>query len=359
MYSIFVSLAEQDIFSELYTNDSQYISGDSSERQTPQPVSIFSILYHRTITCHVCIFYYEHNCFDQEPTHSIAEEFTRRVNEVANQSSASESVSKSNYVTKNELSPPTTCGIQPQSNAITSINNNVVKSEILPINESKNLGPDVAVEPNETPVVSAISDSPVIVPKMAMNIKQLQKSSEQNISQSVIDKSLPSNKQHKQSKSKPVVPHIEDFEKPSEVTPSVGNIANVNTIPATTSAPVAALASLPAPMTTPAPTPVPVLGPTPEPTPMPSAGLASAPAVMPVPALASVANPVPSAPAPQPQRVPRERIIKSEEKEKDKNKDKEISQEKESASVSGKPNGPTPSDGKYNLQCDAGMFISI
>lgn len=31
--------AEQDIFSEQCNNDSQFISGDSSDRQTPQPVS--------------------------------------------------------------------------------------------------------------------------------------------------------------------------------------------------------------------------------------------------------------------------------------------------------------------------------
>lgn len=261
--------------------------------------------------------------------------------------------------------PPTTCGIQPQSNAITSINNNVVKSEILTINESKNLGPDVAVEHNETPVVSAISDSPVIVPKMAMNIKQLQKSSEQNISQTVLDKNLPSNKQHKQIKSKPVVPHNEDFEKPSEVvTTSIGDIANVSAIPAATSAPAAALAPLPAPAAAPAPVPAPTPAPaivptlTPEPAPVPSSGFAPAPAVVPVPVLASAANPVQSAPAPQPQRIPRERA-KSEEKEKDKNKDKDISREKESAPVSSKPNGPTPSNGEYNFQFDAGMFISI
>lgn len=283
-------------------------------------------------------------------------------------------------MTKNEL-PPTTCGIQPQSNAITSINNNVVKSEILTINESKNLGPDVGIEPNETPVVSAISDSPVIVPKMAMSIKQLQKSNEQNISQSVLDKSLLSNKPHKQSKSKPVVPHIEDFEKPSEVvTASIGNIANVNAIPSATCAPAAALVSSPAPAPAPAaaaaptpaaapalihvptpapapaPTPTPALVPTPELVSAPSSG--PAPAVMPAPALASAANPAQSTPTPQPQRIPRDRI-KSEEKEKDKNKDKEICQEKESAPVSSKPNGPTPSNGEYNIQYDAGMFISI
>lgn len=39
-FNIFILLAEQDIFSDLYTNDSQYLSGDSNERQTPQPVSI-------------------------------------------------------------------------------------------------------------------------------------------------------------------------------------------------------------------------------------------------------------------------------------------------------------------------------
>lgn len=43
-FKIFAMFAEQDIFSELYSSDSQYISGDSSERQTPQPVSISLVI---------------------------------------------------------------------------------------------------------------------------------------------------------------------------------------------------------------------------------------------------------------------------------------------------------------------------
>ncbi|XP_064076449.1 eukaryotic translation initiation factor 4 gamma 3-like isoform X6 [Vanessa tameamea] len=56
-------LTKQDIFSEIHSNDSQYMSGESSERQTPQ----------------------------LEPPHSFAEEFSRMVNEAANQPSPCES----------------------------------------------------------------------------------------------------------------------------------------------------------------------------------------------------------------------------------------------------------------------------
>lgn len=37
---IYLFVTEQDIFSEIDSNDSQYVSGESSERQTPQPVSL-------------------------------------------------------------------------------------------------------------------------------------------------------------------------------------------------------------------------------------------------------------------------------------------------------------------------------
>lgn len=332
---------------------------------------------------------HEFYCFCQEaPTPSIAEEFTRRVNEIVNQSSASESVLKSNYLTNTESSAPIICGIQPQSNAISSINNNVVKSDILNINENKNLGPDVAVEPNETPVVSAISDSPVIVPKMPMNIKHLQKSSEPIISQSVLDKNLLSSKQHKQTKSKPMVPQNEEFEKLSEVvTASIGSIAIVNAMPV----PASALATVPAPAPSPAtptapvltptsvPAPSPALTPTtarltptaltqaPEPAPVPVTISAPVPACIPVTghgivgttiaSLVSIANPIQSTPFPQPQRIPKERF-KSEEKEKDKIKDKEILQETDFTPVSCKPNGPTTATGEYNFLSVTCMFQS-
>lgn len=108
------------------------------------------------------------------------------------------------------MSPPT-CTLQTQTNAITSINNNnVVKSDILSVNESKCLEADVAVKSSEPPEVSAISDSPVIVPKVCpTNKKQLQKNSEQPL---VVDnnKTVLSNKVQKQNKPKPVVPQVED-----------------------------------------------------------------------------------------------------------------------------------------------------
>lgn len=64
--------------------------------------------------------------------------------------------------------------MQPQLNAINSLSINLTKSDTLHVND-KLLGMEVAAIPNETPIVSAISDSPVIVPKLPMNIKQLQK----------------------------------------------------------------------------------------------------------------------------------------------------------------------------------------
>lgn len=246
------------------------------------------------------------------------------VNEVANQPTICESALKPNFVTKNvEISISSTPSpVQPQSNAITSINNNVVKSEILTVNESKTLGPDVAVEPNETPVVSALSDSPVIVPKMPMNIKQLQKNSDQNVQSLVLDKNVPSNKQPKQNKSKPVVPQVEEVEKPSDVS----CVASQGS--AITTAVTVAAAAPPAPA---GPAPVPVT---------------AAPAVStPAPAPATAPAPAPATLAPQPQRIrePRERV-KSEEK--DKNKDKEVQHPKEVPTACSKPNGPMPPVGE-------------
>ncbi|XP_047041267.1 eukaryotic translation initiation factor 4 gamma 3-like isoform X1 [Helicoverpa zea] len=245
-----------------------------------------------------------------EPSaHSIAEEFNRMVNEAVNQPSCDNSF-KANFVSKNvdAPAPPTPTSVQTQPNAISSINNNVVKSEILTVNESKHLGTDVAVESNETPIVSAISDSPVIVPKMPMNIKQLQKNSEQTVQSLVLDtnKSIPPNKQMKQSKN---VPQIEELEKPPED-------INSAQIAITTVAPITSSTAITSTVT-----------------PVPAATQATS--------TVTTQTPVPTAtPAPQPQRIrePRERL-KSEDKEKLKERE---SQEKETVSASSKPNGPTP-----------------
>ncbi|XP_052752668.1 eukaryotic translation initiation factor 4 gamma 3-like isoform X2 [Galleria mellonella] len=181
-----VPIINPDTKQEIYVEENP--SGDSSGRQTPQT--------------------------DQQ-THSAAEEFTRKVNEIINQPSA---VECSNKLSKNNEIPITTTpsSQQVQSNiTMTSINNNNLIKDIVLVNENKNLGLDVAIESNDTPVVSAISDSPVIVPKLQNN-KQLQKNSDQSL---VIDtsKNLIHNKQHKQNKSKPVVPQNEDLEKVSDV----------------------------------------------------------------------------------------------------------------------------------------------
>lgn len=231
------------------------------------------------------------------------------VNEVANQPSCDNTV-KSNYVSKNVDIPvaSTASSVHTQPNAISSINNNLVKSDILTVNENKNIGSDVAVESNETPIVSAISDSPVIVPKMPMNIKQLQKNSEPTVQSLVLDtnKNIPPNKQFKQSKN---VPQVDEIEKSSENT-NVAHVAIATVAPMMASQTVTATAapmpaSTPPTLSTAAPTPIPV-----------------------------------PTPAPQPQRIrePRERV-KSEDKEKHKERE---SQEKESVSASNKPNGPTP-----------------
>ncbi|KAL0852082.1 hypothetical protein ABMA28_000327 [Loxostege sticticalis] len=300
-------LTKQDIFSELVSNENQYLSGDSSGRQTPQQ--------------------------EQQPTHSVAEEFTRMVNEVANQPS-SESAAKSS---KNNDVPTTasTPNSQPQTNAITSINSNIGKSEILSNNENKNLGPDVAVESNETPVVSAISDSPVIVPKMP---KQLQKNSDQNVQSLVLDtnKNLPANKQHKSHKNKPLVPQVEDVDKSVENNSAVGPqevpavpVSQATAAAAAPAAPVPAAAPAPAPQAAPAPAPAAAPAPSPAPPPGPAPAHTVTPSAAPNPA-----------PAPHPQRVRdnRHRLKSSEEKEK---KDRDVTQEKETPPTSNKPNGPT------------------
>ncbi|XP_075990810.1 eukaryotic translation initiation factor 4 gamma 3-like isoform X2 [Anticarsia gemmatalis] len=275
---------QQDIFSDYYTNDNSFLNSEANDRQTPQP---------------------------EATQQSIAEQFSRMVSEVANQ--PCDNSIKSNYVSKNVEVPvtSTTSTVQTQPNAISSNNNNVVKSEILTVNENKSLGPDIAVESSETPIVSAISDSPVIVPKMPMNIKQLQKNSEQTVQSLVLDtnKNIPPNKQFKQSKN---VPQIEEVDKPTDNI-NVAPIA-IATIASVTTSTTVATSTVPAPTQTTAtimtPTPVPIL-----------------------------------TPAPQPQRIrePRERV-KSEDKEKAKETE---TKEKESRAASSKPtpiqhNGPTP-----------------
>ncbi|XP_063393726.1 eukaryotic translation initiation factor 4 gamma 3-like isoform X1 [Cydia fagiglandana] len=283
-------VTRQDILTDLYSNnDSQYLSGESSERQTPQP----------------------------EPTHSIAEQFSRMVNEVANQPTTCESSMKPSY--KNADLPISSASpMQPQLNAINSLNNSLVKSEILTVSENKILGPDVAAVPNETPIVSAISDSPVIVPKLP-NVKQLQKTSDQNIQPLVVDsnKIISPNKQPHKHKTKPVVPQEEEINKSTENISSVGPTASA--IPS--ALPPAAPASFPAPAPVPAPAPAPV-----------PAAPAPAQAVAPTAML-----------APQPQRIrePRERV-RSEEKERDKNKDRDVQQAEADTLLANKhQNGPT------------------
>ncbi|KAJ8737191.1 hypothetical protein PYW07_000462 [Mythimna separata] len=274
---------QQEVLSDYYTNDNNFLSSEANDRHTPQP--------------------------PEPTTHSIAAEFNRMVNEVANQPSCDNSM-KSNYVSKNVDLPvaSTTSSVQTQPNSISSINNNIVKSEILTVNESKHLGPDVAVESNETPIVSAISDSPVIVPKMPMNIKQLQKNSEPTVQSLVLDtnKNIPPNKQLKQSKN---VPQAEELEKPTENI-NVTQVGNATVAPITTSTAITSTV-------TPVPASTQPTSSTAGPTPVPTA-----------------------TPAPQPQRIrePRERV-KSEDKEKLKERE---SQEKEIVSASNKPNGPTP-----------------
>ncbi|XP_073953864.1 eukaryotic translation initiation factor 4G1 isoform X3 [Choristoneura fumiferana] len=283
-------VTRQDILTDLYSsNDSQYVSGDSSERQTPQP----------------------------EPTHSIAEEFSRMVNEVANQPTATcESSIKSSY--KNvDLPISSTSPLQPQLNAINSLSINLTKSDTLHVNDTKLLGMEVTPIPNETPIVSAISDSPVIVPKLPMNIKQLQKSSDQIVQPLVVDanKIMSPNKQQNKNKTKPVVPNEDEIYKSTE---SISSVGFSSTPGASAPLVVAGAPAAPAALAAPA---APASGASAAPIPAASAApVATAPATAPTSVL-----------APQPQRIrePRERV-KSEEKEKDKNKDREVHPETES-----------------------------
>lgn len=233
------------------------------------------------------------------------------VNEAANQPSCDNSI-KSNYVAKTVEVPVTTTSSSVQSlpNAINSFNNNVVKSEILNVNENKNLGPDIVAESSETPIVSAISDSPVIVPKMTVNIKQTQKNSDQTFQSLVLDtsKNLPPNKHFKQVRH---VPQVDEVEKPSDNI-NIASVAIITLAPVTASATVVA-STVPVPLQTTAS----IITPTPVPNVMP---------------------------APQPQRI-REPRREERNKTEDKAKDADLKDEDNHA-VSIKPNGPTPSIGK-------------
>ncbi|XP_053624819.1 eukaryotic translation initiation factor 4 gamma 3-like isoform X2 [Plodia interpunctella] len=271
-------VTQQDIFSEINSNENQYPSGDSSGRQTPQ---------------------------SEHPTHSAAEEFSRRVNEVINQPSPAEIAAKAAKTA--ELPNATHSTSLPPTNAIC-----ISKPENILISESKNLGPDVAAESIETPVVSAISDSPVIVPKMPNN-KQLQKNSDQPV---VIESNTSKNqpiKQQKQNKIKPVVPDDVEREVTENISPE-------------TSQGVPAAASIAPPVPAPA-----TVNPSSAPIPTHVAAHVQ---------LAPSFNTL-HAPAPQPQRIREHRSrLKSEEKEKIKETQKETHPEIET-SVPVKANGPT------------------
>lgn len=225
--------------------------------------------------------------------------------------------------------------MQPQLNAINSLSINLTKSDTLHVND-KLLGMEVAAIPNETPIVSAISDSPVIVPKLPMNIKQLQKSSDPIVQPLVVDanKIMSPNKQQK-NKTKPVVPHEDEVNKSTENVSTVGFSstpgASTPLVVAGTPATPAAVAALAAPATGPSAAPVPTA---------PVVPVATTPASAPTSVL-----------APQPQRIrePRERV-KSEEKERDKNKDREVHPETESIFAAKQQlNGPS-NLGEY-LKC--------
>nr|XP_013189288.1 unnamed protein product [Amyelois transitella]XP_013189289.1 unnamed protein product [Amyelois transitella] len=277
-------LTKQDIFSEINSSENQFPSGDSSGRQTPQ---------------------------SEQPTHSAAEEFSRRVNEVINQPSPAEIAAKAAAAAAAtaaaaktaELPITTPSSSQPSTSAIC-----ISKPETIHISENKHLGPDVAAEPNETPVVSAISDSPVIVPKMPNN-KQLQKNSDQILVIETTTSKIQPSKQHKQSKSKPLVP--DDVER------EVAETISVETSQITAAASIAA----------------------------PPAPSSITPSSASIPSLAGLPRQTPPSftpqhtPAPQPQRVREHRSrLKSEEKEKA--KEKETQHEIETVS-SIKANGPT------------------
>lgn len=253
-------------------------------------------------------------CTQEPPTHSIAEEFTRMVNEAVNQPSPENEIN-TNFVPKNvELPVSSTSTAQPQNaiSSMSSINNNVIKSDLVNLNDNRSLGPDTAAAPCETPVVSAISDSPVIVPKMTLNVKPTQKI-ETTVQSTVLDTSK-NTQNNKQSNSKSsllteMVDKEKDFCNPGEAsTPVIVAATAITTMTVTaTSSPLVTTAAVPAQLS----------------------------------AQSLLLAPIINTAAPQPQRVPRDRLHKSEEKEKHNKFDKEIS------IAPSKQNGPTTSLCKY------------
>lgn len=168
---------DQDVLVEMYSNDN-VSSGDGVENHT-------------------------------ERNH-IIEDFARRVYEAASESSPANTNNMKNHVTGKSIEPPKT--MSPPTNTVQTSHNSIPivdigKSDILPVNETVSLGPEVAATENEeTPVVSAISDSPVIVPKVPVNKKPVK-----NEPSVVVDnsKNVPSNKQ-KAIKNKPFVPQSDE-----------------------------------------------------------------------------------------------------------------------------------------------------
>lgn len=107
---------------------------------------------------------------------------------MANQPSTLDDTTKATFAPKPvELTMPiqhVTNTLQTPCNAIpiasNNNNNDILKSDILTINESKTVGPEVVPENVDTPIVSALSDSPEIeiVPKLCPAIKKAIKHSE-------------------------------------------------------------------------------------------------------------------------------------------------------------------------------------
>ncbi|CAH2034191.1 unnamed protein product, partial [Iphiclides podalirius] len=315
---------KQEVLSELYNNDNTYYVGvETNERQTPQP---------------------------EPPTHSIAEEFSRLVNEsIANEppkhhhygQKPCELIAHQPLLVQQPQSQP-----QPQPSAFAhAAGSGPPKADAPGANEAK--APSAAIEivapPPETPVVSAISDSPVIVPKIvAAAPKQQQKGAGEVVH--ATDAGRPSaavykHQQHAKPKGRTTAPQMEDF-----VAEGIAHIALAPAAPAPMEYAPPAEFTAPAPASALAPAPAPALAFAPGAAPVP------APAPVPVAAAAQMhhAYAHPSAMmnafalAPQPQRIrePRERP-RSEEKERRETREREAQMlERELASV--KQNGPTP-----------------
>ncbi|VVD05137.1 unnamed protein product [Leptidea sinapis] len=142
-------ITQQSIFTEEFSNDNQNASGESSERQTPQP----------------------------QDARVIVEQFNRMVSAAAMEPSK-HSPAKSNYALKDYQVPDDLADTQLQENEIITLNINE-KSDML--NDS-----DVSAEQHDvvTPVVSAVSDIPLIVPKSTVYVTN---SNINEQSQSIVD----------------------------------------------------------------------------------------------------------------------------------------------------------------------------